>query len=250
LSSNRGILDDLDAVLSPHGLNLIGATSVERYDASVPGAHSLRRLAPDAVTAIVVGNGGGAFWAAYRRFCRAHAEHERLDDPLDAFTRVVIDDATACVEAGGASRVIYPFEFSATPVSFMQLAESAGLGRRSLVGVLVHPVWGPWMALRAAILVPFPVSAPRPAEGFDPCPTCVERACMPACPGQAVSDVGWDIPRCAAHRRQADDCESRCHARFDCVIGRAHRYPPDALAFHQRRSRAALLAHAARPGRA
>jgi hypothetical protein len=245
LSSNRGILDELGAVLSPYGLDLIGAASVERYDASVPAAHALRRMAPDAVTAIVIGNGGGAFWEAYRRFCQAHAEHERLADPLDAFTRIVIDDAAAQIGMKSPARVVYPFEFSKAPVSFMQLAECAGLGRRSLVGVLVHPVYGPWMALRAAILVPFLVTAPRPAEGFDPCPTCIERACMPACPAQAVGDAGWDIPRCAAHRQRDDGCESRCHARFDCVIGRAHRYPSEALAFHQQRSRAALLGHAA-----
>src|SRR5262249_14794518 len=93
---------------------------------------------------------------------------------------------------------------------------------------------GPWMALRAAILVPFALSAPRPADGFDPCPTCVERPCIQACPVGAVGPGGWDVPRCAEHRiADPEDCGSGCHSRIAGVYGREHRYPPDALAFRQ-----------------
>ena len=78
-------------------------------------------------------------------------------------------------------------------------------------------------------------------------PLIPERACMPACPAGAVGDAGWDIPRCAAHRlRDEDDCATRCHARFDCVIGREHRHASDELAYHQGRARDALAAYAGR----
>jgi len=110
------------------------------------------------------------------------------------------------------------------------------------VGVLVHPIYGPWMALRAAILVRGRLEAPRPADGFDPCPTCRERSCITACPAGAVGPAGWNVPRCAAHRARPDDpCAMRCHARVACVLGPEHRYPDDALAYHQRRAREPLL---------
>ena len=206
------MLSRLVTALAPYGLNLVGTTAVDAYDAAVPPALGLRRLLPAARTAIVIGNGGGAFWAAFRDSCRAHPEHEREPDPIDAFTR---------------------------------LAECAGLGRPSLLGVLVHPVFGPWIALRAALLVPLILAAPRPADGFDPCPGCTERACVDACPAGAVTAAGWDVPRCAAHRLQAEDpCASRCHARFDCVIGRPYRYSPDALEYHQGRALAGIARHA------
>src|SRR2546422_143454 len=100
-------------------------------------------------------------------------------------------------------------------------------------------------ALRAALLVPLTLAAPRPADGFDPCPGCTERACADACPAKAVTAAGWDVPGCAAHRLQAEDpCASRCHARFDCVIGRPYRYPPDALEYHQGRALAGLALRA------
>lgn len=232
----------LEGALAAHGLNLVGTAAIAAYDATVPPEHALSRIAPEARTAVVIGNGGDAFWQAFRRHCGTHPGHAALADPLDAFTRIAIEQA---IPAGARGRVLYPFRFPDDPVSFMQLAECAGLGRRSLTGVLVHPIYGPWIALRAALLVSDVLTAPRPADGFDPCPSCVDRACIPACPVGAVTEHGWDIPRCARHRTApADDCAARCHARFDCVLGRPHRYPADALAYHQMRARPLLAPRA------
>ena len=241
------MLSALEHALAPHGLNLVGATAIGSYDARVPPEFTLARLLPSAHSVIVIGNGGTAFWDAFRTFCRTHPGSERWSDPLDAFTELVVEEAVRPLLGALPSRVLYPFRFPADPVSFVHLAECAGLGRRSLLGLLIHPTFGPWIALRAAVLLPIAVSAPRPADGFDPCPVCVERACMPACPAGAIADAGWDIPRCAAHRlRDQDDCTARCHARFDCVIGREHRHASDELAYHQGRARDALAAYAAR----
>ncbi len=230
--------------LAPAGLNLVGTVDVADYDAAVPPQHALSALIPSARSAVVVGNGGGAFWSAYRRHCAEHPGYDALPNPLDAFTRVVVEAAMGPL--GATAQAIFPFDYARRPVSFLALGELAGLGRRSVLGVLVHPEYGPWMALRAAVLLPERVVAPRPADGFDPCPTCVERACMPACPAGAVGAGGWDIPRCAAHRDRIDDpCAPRCHARWDCVLGRAHRYPLDEVGYHQALARGPLIAHAA-----
>jgi hypothetical protein len=231
--------------LEPFGLNLVGAAAVARYDAAVPPRHALAALAPAARGAIVVGNGGGALWHAFRRFCADHPDVAALADPLDAYVERAVATAVRAALGSAALRVLHPFRFPAEPVSFQHLAACAGLGRPSRLGVLIHPTYGPWIALRAAVLVAADVEAPRPADGFDPCPGCVEQACMVACPAGAVRAAGWDVPACAAHRRREDDpCAVRCHARFDCVIGREHRYPADAQAYHQLRARPALIARA------
>jgi len=240
------MLNGLSVVLARYGLNLVGTTAIDAYDAGVPPPLGLQRLLPAAKTAIVIGNGGGAFWVAFRDFCRERPEHEREPDPIDAFTRRAVETAMATtMDPGAPVRLLYPFRYPDEPVSFMRLAECAGLGRRSVLGVLIHPRFGPWIALRAALLVPAILTASRPADGFDPCPDCTERACMAACPAGAVTAAGWNVPRCATHRLQTEDtCAARCHARFDCVIGRPHRYPPDALAYHQRRALAGLASYA------
>ena len=234
-----GVLDLLTTRFDRVGLNVVGATSIAAYDVRVAPPQRLAPHASEARTAIVVGNGGGAFWAAFRA---AHARDGSSADPLDRFTRDVV--ATATADVAGA-RTVFPFDATPTLVDFQTLAELAGLGRRSLVGVLVHPEYGPWLALRAAILVREDVRAARPADGFDPCPGCVERPCITACPAGAVGADGWDVPRCVAHRlADATRCAGGCHARLDCVYGRAHRYPADALAFHQASARAAMARYA------
>ena len=233
-----GIVVDLGTALAPFGLNLIGVASAAAYDAGVDPGQSLARLAPQAQTVLVIGNGGGTFWEG---FVAARARGE-ASNPLDAYTRATV----ARVLAGrlpATSQIIFPFDYPTVPVSFQRLAVLAGLGSPSLLGVLVHPTFGPWIALRAAVLLPSAAVAPRPADGFDPCPTCVERACIPACPAAAVTTAGWNIPACATHRARPDDpCATGCHARIDCVIGRVHRYPVGALVHHQAHARPGLLA--------
>ena len=242
------LVDALAAALSAHGLNLVGVAAVEAYDARVPPAYALRRLWPEARSAIVIGNGGAALWTAFREHCRDHPECDRDPDPLDRYTQATVEEVAVPLLGIAAIRVIYPFRFSEDPVAFVHLAECAGLGRRSLLGVVVHPVYGPWVALRAAILTSARLQAPRPADGFDPCPTCTERACIAACPVGAVGATGWEVPRCTAHRLGPEEqCAPRCHARYDCVIGREHRYPPDALAYHQAQARTTMAALARGP---
>lgn len=235
------LLADITTALAPYGLNLIGTATVAAYEALVPTHYHVTALLPQAKTLVVIGNGGGAFWAGFRTYCDARPgyrlEHEH---PLDDYTVEVIETtlSSALKKSGTVYRYLYPFRFWAEPVSFMHLARAASLAGPSILGVVIHPVYGPWLALRAALLIDQELFAPLVAPGFDPCPTCVERACMAACPANAVSlEKGWDIPTCVQHRLDVtDDCGERCHARYDCVYGRAHRYPPDELRYHQQRS--------------
>jgi len=227
-----------DAV-APFGLNLVGVAQAAAYDALVPTAYRLGTSR----AIVVLGNGGGAFWAAFRDHVRRHPEAEARRHPLDDFTRELMQTVALPVLArrgvGGLLRL--PFDDVQPPLSFVHLAEAAGLGRRSLVGVLVHPEFGPWIALRGALLLDVPATAVRPAAGFDPCPGCRERPCIAACPTGAVSVSGWSAEGCAAYRvAETGRCDDGCHARLACVYGRAHHYPPDAIAYHQRRARAVM----------
>ncbi len=238
------MLDALGRALAPFGLNLIGVAAPRDYDAIVPPSHRLGTTASAAI--VVVGNGGGEFWAAYRAHVAADPTAESAAHPLDAFTTHVMESVAlpAVARLGIRAELRLPFRATTPPLSFVHLAEAAGLGRRSLLGVLVHPEFGPWMALRGALFVDVAVAAARPAAGFDPCPACPDRPCLAACPAGAVTNpAGWDVPRCIdfrVARGAANPCEDRCHARVACVYGRAHRYPEDALVHHQRRAFAVM----------
>ncbi len=223
---------------APFGLNLVGVAAPATYDALVPATYRLRE---PAAAILVVGNGGGALWAAYEAHVRRHPGFDVQPHPLDAFTRGVLVQAVAPAIArrGVRATLRLPFDADAPPLSFVHLAEAAGLGAPSLLGILVHPEFGPWMALRGAFFVDVATEAARPAAGFTPCATCAERPCIPACPAGVVTLASrWDAEGCMAHRlAEAGRCDDGCCARVACVYGASHRYPDAALRHHQGRAR-------------
>jgi epoxyqueuosine reductase QueG len=232
------LLKTITNALEPYGLNLIGTTTVMAYEALVPPQYHVTSLLPEAKTLIVIGNGGGQFWEEFRSYCHQHSEYLKgREHPLDDYTAQVIEKTLAPIfaKSGAVHRYCYPFRFWCEPVSFMHLARAAGLAGPSILGVTIHPVYGPWIALRAAVLINQELQSESVVAEFNPCPTCVERACMAACPASAIStEKGWDIPGCVKHRlRVTTDCVDYCHARFDCVYGREHRYPLDERQYHQ-----------------
>jgi hypothetical protein len=241
------LVAELTRVLAPFGLNLVGTTTPAAYDALVPASHRLGSARTGAI--VVIGNGGGRLWAAYREHVAREPERAAAAHPLDTFTAEVMERYAVPVAERLGLHPELRLPFRERAFSFVHLAEAAGLGRRGLLGVLLHPEFGPWMALRGALLVDDAPRVPRPAAGFDPCPACRDRPCIAACPGSAVSSPeGWNVPRCIDFRiaRGAENpCADRCHARVACVYGRAHVYPADALAHHQTRAFAVIRAHGA-----
>jgi len=154
------LVAELTRVLAPFGLNLIGTTTPAAYDALVPASHRLGAEARGAI--VVIGNGGGAFWSVFRDYAGAGPDTAH---PLDVFTAAILTAHAVPVaeRLGLHPELRFPFEPAARPLSFVHLAEAAGLGRRGLLGVLLHPEFGPWMALRGALLVDEAPVAARPA---------------------------------------------------------------------------------------
>ena len=247
------LLDDVTRTLAPQGLNLVGATPVADYDARVSAAYRVARTFARARTIVVIGNGGRRFWNGFRDYVAARpASLRNRAHPLDDYTVECIETALSprLDRTGAWYRFVYPFQFfSGLRVSFRHLAEAAGLAGPSILGIHLHPTYGPWLALRAALFIDRTLSAPAPARGFDPCPTCVERPCIAVCPARAITpDAGSDVATCTDHRLgNPAGCTDRCHARYACVYGRAHRYTDDELAFHQRASLATMRAHFEKP---
>jgi hypothetical protein len=222
------ILRELERRLEPVGLNLIGVADVRAYDAAVPEEASQRRRWPRARSAIVVGSGGPAYWRASRAFAAAHDDERH---PLDGFAEHCFETLALDLLRPLRPEALYPHRFTSQPVSFVHLAACAGLGVRSLLGILIRPDYGTWFALRAAALVEVEIEPSRPLE-FDPCPSCA-KPCIAACPGTAVTTAGWNVPACTDHRKSERDCGDGCYSRLACVFGQEHRYPLEEIRHHQ-----------------
>jgi hypothetical protein len=155
---------------------------------------------PGARSAIAVGSGGRALWDAFARA----PEFARADDPLDTYTRRITE---AAARELAPALALFAFEQRAgVHADFVELGRLAGLGAPSRLRLLLHPVYGPWMSLRAVVLTAARIPAAAGPQPFDPC-----RECPAPC-----EIAGADFTA----RRRA------------CVIGPEHAYSEAQLAHH------------------
>ena len=127
-------------------------------------------------------------------------------DPLDRYTERSIAEAF-----GDAPAYFTHVEYGGAFLSFSRLAAATGLGALAPSHLVIHPIYGPWFALRAVVLVDGepPVRAPiaKPCTCGDAC----SRALAKALPSESWED--WLAVR--------DACALRTH-RYSVVQLRYH----------------------------
>lgn len=235
-------LETLRAALAPAGMNLVGVVAADTWDAHAPAAQQTETLLAGAKSIVVFGNGGGALWKSFVADITEHTEHlcEELH-PLDAFVRRSVQRADAAL-GEIRRRWFYSAATETIHLDFRKLGWLAGLGSRSRLGLLIHPTYGPWIGLRAACFLdaPWPSDDGLVPDLCDGCPA----PCVKSCPGRAFPDGRWDVDSCSGFKRASDTCRSSCAAREACPLGREHRYPDLAVAYHNHRAtgRSALAA--------
>ena len=233
-------LERVRAQLEQRGLNLTGGLPPEEYDALVSEAWQTRAIAPDCRGVLVVGNAGRALWPRFREA----PEFALRRNPLDRYTaRALHEVARECEPR--ASVALYTEKRNEQYLPMIRLAERAGFGTPGRVGVLLHPVYGPWISIRAILYLPIPVPFAEPAP-FDPCTGC-PAPCATACHGDVIGPDGVDVVGCFRTKVLKRPCRAACDARSACVVGPEHAFPPDQIAHHSRiRWRPSTLRRAAK----
>lgn len=177
-------------------------------------------------TLILIGNAGPELWERFEPVA-----HDG-DDPLDHWSKQVIDAAAAQVGAVP----LYPFD-GPPFMPFQRWAQKADSVYPSPIGMLIHPGHGLWHAYRGALVFAARIDLPQSKKTPSPCVTCVEKPCLTTCPVAAFDGVAYDVRACAEHLRTAAgvDCLSLgCRARRNCPIGTAQTYAPRQAEFHMR----------------
>jgi epoxyqueuosine reductase QueG len=230
--------------LDGRGLNVCLPLDAAAFDAAcAPVAPSLRleTLLPGARGALVVGSAGRAFFEAFARARAAgdaangtRSVADAAPDPLDRYTRAVVEETVrdALAPLGIEHALRFPFVGEArggSPIPFQRLGRAAGLGAPGPLGLQIHPVYGPWWAYRALVVVDAELATAAPVG--DGCAGC-DAPCVAACPAAAVQRAGFVVPACHARRLVAEACHLSCAARIACVRGPEHRYADEQLAFH------------------
>lgn len=220
--------------LRPAGLNLFAVADVAAWDAQAPPSRQSAALLPGARSILVVASGGRALWEALLADLRAEPAHLREErHPVDAFVRRRVLAADAAQP--GTRRWFWAAAEAELHLDFRLLAALAGLGHHSRLGLVLHPVYGPWLGLRAACFTDA-VLPPTPLSGPNPCDTCAARPggppCTAACPGDAFPDGRWEVDPCTRFHGESARCAASCAAREACPEGAAHRYDPEQIAYH------------------
>jgi len=213
--------------LADAGLALTGSIPIAEYDALVPPPWRSAALAPGARSALVVGNAGRALWDRFA----SSPERALADDPLDAYTRRVLAEAARTL-APEAAIGFYADRREGVYLPLVALARRAGFGSPGRVGVLIHPVYGPWIAIRAVLLTHEDLPFREPAP-FDPCTGC-PAPCASACHGKVIGPRGVDSAACYQARLTLPACATACDARSACVVGPEHAYSREQIAHHSR----------------
>ncbi len=174
--------------------------------------------------AVLVGN-SRALWPPFVAWLRRSPSRAEGPQPLDTYVRETLGSALAGAPVP-VLRVVHPTDRDAP--DFVGLAVRFGLLWKSPGGLGVHPVFGPWVALRALVVVDAPAGPSPP-----PCPACPH--CASAC-GPAFAS----LPRPASEAAFRAVWRTWADARSACPTGAAHRYSDDQLAYHYTHDRALL----------
>jgi hypothetical protein len=215
------------AALAGSGIEAIASCPIASYDARAPAAFHSSRFLPGARGLVVAASAGPRLWRAFRDRMRGSPASWDAPNPYDTFVAERLDRADAALAARGVRSFRFEARFDApVHVNFVALGELAGLGSAGPFGLLIHPEYGPWWALRGAWLVDGPV---EPA---------VERpAACAGCPAPCVG--GWENAGCEIVRASPD-------ARSRCIVGRGWQYDDDQIAYHY--AREATVARLKRDG--
>jgi hypothetical protein len=224
---SRGARLTLFGPLIERGLNVVSVLPMDEATSVVP------RLSRHAgyTHVILVGSTGGDMWRSLRAlgYAGEHPVDEHAADAVEEFRRSV----------GHRTFVAWPSldpgPEPEPPMPVTKLGELAGWGRRSPLGIGMHPRHGLWVGYRAVILVDGEWDEVREQPAAHACDACPDKPCISVCPGSAIgSGKGIDAGPCFVERlRDGAPCNDRCASRLACPEGVESRYPEAQINHHQ-----------------
>ncbi|MDB4956653.1 MAG: Ferredoxin [Myxococcales bacterium] len=202
-----------------------GFDVVHRFDA-VAAAHEpgLARIGdPRRRLGLLVGN-TRALWPRFTAAIDSDAELVSSAHPLERYTEQVVDRIASTMS--GATCWFAHREYDGVFLPFQRLAVATGLGSLAPTQLVIHPIYGPWFALRAVIA----------CAGDAPITPLSSRACMCEDPCSAAFRV-------ADAATGTDAWRAWLAVRDACSAGRAFRYSDEQIAYHYTKDRSVLVSN-------
>ncbi len=222
----RTIAAELARDLAGVGLDLTHPFCLAWYEDAVTPTQRLPWSRRRDALALLVGN-TRAMWPRFLADLARRDEIATASDPLDRWIEEAVDSVTRSL--GRAHEVVFAHEAPPRRRPMQEIAVRAGFAPLSPGHLLAHPVYGPWFAVRAVLVVD--VAGPGGTAGVTaapcagcaaPCRVAFEHAC-------AVADARVEPSR--LH----EQWEPWLAVRDACPVGTAHRYGEDQILFHYAR---------------
>ena len=214
--------------LARAGFDLVAPLRAADYDAVVPASQRVCGPGGPSPLAVLVGH-SRAVWAPFIAWLAAEPLRLSRAHPLDDYTAAQV--AVAVALTGVPAEVRYDWQ----AVDVLRAAEVAGLLSRGASGLGVHPVHGPWVALRAVVVFDQPASVTRALAA----PQCAH--CPTAC-GPRARALGppTDLEGVRSNWRDW------VALREACPLGAHARYTDEQIRYHYTGDRGVLHAAVAR----
>jgi len=218
----------------PAGLNLIRGLGGATADEAIVGPIKTGHLLAGAKSVIIIGNYGPEMWEKLQSDIERNREfYDAINDPVDVFSSRAIESAVDELKQNGLNAVgVYPWRQEAGGfLPFQAWGVACGMGAMGIIGVVIHPTYGPWNSFRGGIILDAPIEPDDALDDFNPCKKC-EAPCMEACPAGAISRDGCNVQKCLGARLFDERCETVCAAREACVYGKDYRFHRDEITYH------------------
>ena len=190
------------------------------------GPHGMFVMGHDADRLLV--GADATFWQA---FTAAPEYHDGKADPIDRYSKRVIEPLAARVQA----QAVFPSD-GPPYAPFIKWAIGTGRFWQSPTGMMVHDTAGLMISIRGALIFDAALK-PAPAQP-SPCEACTDHPCVAACPVNALSDMhAYDVPTCKAYLDTppgADCMKLGCRARRACPISQTFDRADAQSAFHMK----------------
>ena len=222
------------------GLDVVSPLALDWYNDAVGAQYRLPDLGREGALTLLIGN-TRRLW---QPLVAALADDDDLFSSTHPIDRYVVRGLSDI-----ANRLGHPYElrFAHEPpprrVAVQAMAEVAGLAVRTPTHQSVHPIYGPWLAFRAALVLPVEGPTRQPKRPCKPCGDCSAH-CEPAF-AQAVRVTARDGE---ASTPLPGDWKYWLAVRDACPAGRDWRYGEDQIRYHYTKDLSALRA-LARPHR-
>ena len=222
IRSWQGVVASFQDACQDAGLDLLHPFALADYNRHVELADRLGDFGRERALGILVGN-SRALWPA---FTAAIASQTELSaNPLDEY---VVSKVNLACASSITPRYQSHFSHTATPhpLPVQRLAELVGFAATSPSHLAIHALHGPWLALRAVVVVDLDGPGTPAAEPARPCLGCAA-PCVPAL-NRALSASGPKLDS----RSVSEHAAEWIAVRDACPVGTTSRYDEAQLSYH------------------